>query len=146
MTTAILKKENIVLNAKLATKEEAIRFTGEVLVKQGYVDESYIEKMLEREQLTSTYMGNNVAIPHGTEDAKEAVHQSGIAVIQVPEGVSFGPDQEVKLLVGIAGKNNEHLEILSNIAIVLSDPDNIDQLVQAKSADEILSMFESVNA
>jgi mannitol PTS system EIIA component len=145
MTTEILTKANIVLNAKLATKEEAIRRTGEVLVSQGYVDASYIPKMLEREELASTYMGNFVAIPHGTEDSKSAVHTSGIAVVQVPDGVDFGEGRLVKLLVGIAGKNNEHLDILSNIAIVLSEEENIQTLVDAKSAEEILAIFESVN-
>jgi PTS system mannitol-specific IIA component len=145
MTTAILSKENIILNAKFSTKEEAIRRTGEVLVSQGYVDESYIQKMLEREELASTYMGNFVAIPHGTEDSKNAVHSSGIAVVQVPDGVDFGEGRIVKLLVGIAGKNNEHLDILSNIAIVLSEEENIQALVDAKSADDILAKFESVN-
>ncbi|MGG3924250.1 PTS sugar transporter subunit IIA, partial [Geobacillus thermodenitrificans] len=80
---SILKKENIVLNAQPKTKEEAIRLAGEVLVKQGYVDPSYIDAMLEREQLTTTYIGNNVAIPHGTEEAKSLVKQSGISIVQV---------------------------------------------------------------
>ncbi|HET6871709.1 MAG TPA: PTS sugar transporter subunit IIA [Sporolactobacillaceae bacterium] len=145
MTKAILSKENIILNAKFSTKEEAIRRTGEVLVSQGYVDESYIQKMLEREELASTYMGNFVAIPHGTEDSKNAVNSSGIAVVQVPDGVDFGEGRIVKLLVGIAGKNNEHLDILSNIAIVLSEEENIQALVDAQSADDILAKFESVN-
>jgi mannitol PTS system EIIA component len=145
MTTAILTKENIVLNAKFASKEEAIQRTGEVLVSQGYVEAAYIPKMLEREKLASTYMGNFVAIPHGTEDSKSAVLTSGIAIVQVPEGVDFGEGRLVKLLVGIAGKNNEHLDILSNIAIVLSEEENIQTLVEAQSAEDILAIFESVN-
>ncbi|WML42656.1 PTS sugar transporter subunit IIA [Neobacillus sp. PS3-40] len=145
MSKSILTKENIQLNATVGTKEEAIRLTGSVLVEKGYVDASYIEKMLEREELTSTYMGNYVAIPHGTEDSKEFVKDSGIAIIQVPQGVDFGGGNMVKLLIGIAGKNNEHLDILSNIAIVCSEEENIEKLVQATSAEEILSIFEGVN-
>lgn len=142
---SILSKENIRLNEVIGTKEEAIRLTGSVLVEKGYVDANYIEKMLEREALTSTYMGNFVAIPHGTEDSKGFVKQSGISIIQVPTGVDFGNGNIVKLLIGIAGKNNEHLEILSQIAIVCSEEENIDKLVSAKSAEEILSIFEGVN-
>lgn len=145
MSKSILTKENIQLNATVGTKEEAIRLTGSMLVEKGYVDASYIEKMLEREELTSTYMGNYVAIPHGTEDSKEFVKDSGIAIIQVPQGVDFGGGNMVKLLIGIAGKNNEHLDILSNIAIVCSEEENIEKLVQATSAEEILSIFEGVN-
>lgn len=142
---SILAKENILLNQSVGTKEEAIRLTGSILVEKGYVDASYIEKMLEREQLTSTYMGNFVAIPHGTEDSKQFVKESGISFIQVPQGVDFGGGNIVKLLIGIAGKGDEHLDILSNIAIVCSEEENIEKLVAAKSADEILSIFEGVN-
>jgi mannitol PTS system EIIA component len=142
---SILAKENILLNATVGTKEEAIRLTGSILVEKGYVDANYIEKMMEREQLTSTYMGNFVAIPHGTEDSKQFVKNSGISFVQVPQGVDFGGGNTVKLLIGIAGKDNEHLDILSQIAIVLSDEENIEKLVAAKSADEILALFEEVN-
>jgi PTS system mannitol-specific IIA component len=145
MTNSILTKDNIRLNETVGTKEEAIRLTGSILVDKGYVDAGYIEKMLEREELTSTYMGNFLAIPHGTEDSKQFVKESGISFIQVPQGVDFGNGNIVKLLIGIAGKNNEHLDILSNIAIVCSEEENIEKLVNATTAEEILSIFEGVN-
>jgi mannitol PTS system EIIA component len=145
MSKAILAKENILLNASVESKEEAIRLTGSILVDKGYVDADYIEKMLEREELTSTYMGNFVAIPHGTEDSKSFVKESGLSFIQVPQGVDFGNGNIVKLLIGIAGKDDEHLDILSSIAIVCSEEENIEKLVSAKSADEILAIFEEVN-
>ncbi|WP_129729721.1 MULTISPECIES: PTS sugar transporter subunit IIA [Bacillaceae] len=145
MSLPVLAKENIVLQAAMNNKEEAIRFTGDVLVKRGYVAPSYIEKMLEREELTSTYMGNFVAIPHGTEDAKESVKESGISIVQVPGGVDFGNGNIVKLLIGIAGKNNEHLDILSQIAIVCSEEENVEKIIHAASAEEILALFEEVN-
>ncbi|OLN23021.1 PTS mannitol transporter subunit IIA [Domibacillus antri] len=144
MNMSILSAENIVLNKAVATKEEAIRATGQVLVDRGYVEPSYIEKMLEREALTTTYMGNFVAIPHGTEDAKSAVKESGLSIIQVPDGVDFDGN-EVKLLIGIAGKGDEHLEILSQIAIVCSEEENVLQIVNASSKEEILAMFDEVN-
>jgi len=145
MSVQVLAKENIRLNVSIATKEEAISLTGQVLVDRGYVEAGYIEKMHAREVLTSTYMGNFVAIPHGTEDAKDLVKNSGISIIQVPEGVDFGGGNIVKVLIGIAGKNNEHLEILSNIAIVCSEEENIEKLVQAKTEEEILNLFAEVN-
>lgn len=145
MTNNILAKENIKLNTTVASKEEAIRLTGSILVERGYVDANYIEKMLEREELTSTYMGNFVAIPHGTEDSKQFVKESGISFVQVPQGVDFGGGNIVKLLIGIAGKNDEHLDILSNIAIVCSEEENIDKLVRATTAEEIIEIFEGVN-
>jgi PTS system mannitol-specific IIA component len=145
MTKKILSQENIVLNASFINKEEAIRSTGQILVEKGYVEPSYIEKMLEREELTSTYMGNYVAIPHGTEDAKKSVIASGLSIIQVPNGVDFGDGNIVKVLIGIAGKDGEHLEILSQIAIVCSEEENIQKIVEAKSAEEIIGLFAEVN-
>jgi PTS system mannitol-specific IIA component len=145
MTKQILSEENIILDANFTSKEEAIRATGKILVDQGYVEPSYIDKMLEREELISTYMGNFVAIPHGTEDAKKSINTSGLAVIQVPAGVDFGDGNMVKILIGIAGKDGEHLDILSQIAIVCSDEENIEKIVNADSAKEIISLFYEVN-
>jgi len=145
MTLPVLSKENIQLNKAVDTKENAIKMTGELLVARGYVQPSYIEKMLAREELTSTYMGNFVAIPHGTEEGKQSVNESGIAIIQVPEGVEFGEGNLVKLLIGIAGKGDEHLDILSQIAIVCSEEENVEKIVAARSTEEIMELFEGVN-
>ncbi|WP_208587804.1 PTS mannitol transporter subunit IICBA [Gracilibacillus suaedae] len=138
----LLREENIFLNQEFATKEEAIRFAGEVLVKNGYVEESYVDAMIDRENVTSTYMGNNVAIPHGTEEAKKAVLRSGFTVLQVPNGVDFD-GQEAKLIFGIAGKDGTHLDILSGIAVVCSDEENIEQMVKAKTTKELLDIINS---
>jgi len=145
MAKDVLAKENIKLNAALKNQEEAIRYTGGILVDNGYVEPSYVDKMLEREELTSTYMGNSVAIPHGTEDAKSAVMETGLSVVTVPDGVEFGDGNMVKILIGMAGKGDEHLEILSKIAIVLSEEENIQSLLDANSEEKILAIFEEVN-
>ncbi|MBA4603802.1 PTS sugar transporter subunit IIA [Thermoactinomyces mirandus] len=145
MALPVLAPENILFDAKVANKEEAIRLTGKLLVERGCVEPEYVDKMLEREQLTSTYMGNYVAIPHGTEEAKQNVKESGIVIIQVPDGVDFGNGNMVKLLIGIAGKGNDHLEVLSKIAIIISDEANVLKIVQSSSAEEIMSIFEGVD-
>ncbi|WP_088052341.1 PTS sugar transporter subunit IIA [Virgibacillus dakarensis] len=145
MTKEILSKDNIQLNVTLRDEEEAIRYTGDILVRNGYVEASYVEKMLEREEMTSTFMGNHVAIPHGTEDAKEAVLATGITVVTVPDGVDFGGGNIVKVLIGIAGKGDEHLDVLSDIAIVCSEEENIQQIVNAQSKEDILNLFNGVN-
>lgn len=145
MALPILTEENILLNQQLGTKEEAIRLAGQILVDNGYVEAGYIEKMLEREEMTSTFMGNFVAIPHGTDDAKKDVIESGITVIQVPNGVDFGEGNIVKLIFGIAGKGNDHLDLLSNIAITVSEVENVEKIVNATSPKDVLSFFEGVN-
>jgi mannitol PTS system EIIA component len=145
MSMTVLKKENIVLRASVADKTEAIRLAGNILVEQGYVEPTYVDKMFEREELTSTYMGNFVAIPHGTEDARSLVKQAGISVVQIPDGVDFGDGNIAKILIGIAGKNDEHLEILSKIAIVLSEEENIQKLIEAASEEDIIRLLNEVN-
>ncbi|MBU3568854.1 PTS mannitol transporter subunit IICBA [Priestia aryabhattai] len=137
----LLLEENVFLNQEFATKEEAIRFAGRALVDAGYVEESYIEAMIERDNMTSTYMGNDVAIPHGTEEAKKNVLKSGFTVVQVPLGVDFD-GQKVRLIFGIAGKDGTHLEILSGIAISCSDMENIEKMVKAQSARELMDIIE----
>jgi PTS system mannitol-specific IIC component len=137
---SLLRKENVFLNQEFANKEEAIRFAGRVLVDSGYVEESYIEAMIERDNMTSTFMGNDVAIPHGTEEAKKAVLKSGFTVLQVPQGVDFD-GEKVRLIFGIAGKDGTHLEILSGIAITCSDIANIEKMVKAETAEELMELL-----
>ncbi|MDQ0159263.1 PTS sugar transporter subunit IIA [Alkalibacillus salilacus] len=144
MAKDILTKDNIVLNAELNSKEEAVRYAGQILSNQGYVEASYIDKMLEREEVSTTYIGNQVAIPHGTEDAKSTVNETGLSVVIVPNGVDFDGN-EVNILIGIAGKGNEHLEILSKIALVCSEEENIQKLIHAETKDEILTILGGVN-
>lgn len=136
----LLRPENVFINQEFANKEEAIRFAGRALLNAGYVDESYIEAMIERDNMTSTYMGNDVAIPHGTEEAKKAVIKSGFTVLQVPNGVDFD-GQKVRLIFGIAGKDGTHLEILSGIAVTCSDMENIEKMAEAKTAQEIIDII-----
>ncbi|MFT8322989.1 MAG: PTS sugar transporter subunit IIA [Bacillus sp. (in: firmicutes)] len=142
---SILKEENIMLNSQASGKLEAIKKTGQLLVDNGYVSQDYIEEMLKREEMSSTYMGNFLAIPHGTDQSKGSVIHSGLSVLQVPNGVDFGDGNIVKLLIGIAGKDGEHLDILSQIAIVCSEEENVEKLVQATTEEEIIRILSEVN-
>ncbi|KAF1677563.1 MULTISPECIES: PTS sugar transporter subunit IIA [Bacillus] len=141
----VLAKKNIKLNQTAATKEEAIKIAGQTLIDNGYVTEDYIGKMFEREETSCTFMGNFIAIPHGTEEAKSEVLHSGISIIQIPDGVEYGEGNTAKVVFGIAGKNNEHLDILSNIAIICSEEDNIERLISAKSEEDLIAIFDEVN-
>ena len=140
----ILTPETIELKASLGSQEEAIRLAGTLLVENGHVEERYIDSMFEREKSVSTYMGNAVAIPHGTGDSKEWITTSGLSVITVPEGVEYGDGNVARLVIGIAGKGDEHLEILSRIATVCEDEENVDQIVRAETKEELLAFFEEV--
>ena len=138
--TSILKKNNIVLGLESVSKEEAIKRVGEILAKEGYVKEEYIQAMLEREEIVSTYIGMGVAIPHGVGEAKKEVKKSGIAVLQYPNGIKFG-DEVAYLVVGIAGVGDEHLTILSNIAMSLEDEGLVEKLRKTYDVNDILKVF-----
>ncbi len=144
MAKEILTTDNIEIGVNLSTKEEAIRYAGKVLLDNGYIEPAYIEKMIERDQVSTTYIGNQVAIPHGTEDAKESVEDTGLSIVITKESVSFDGN-DVNILIGIAAKGNEHLEILSKIAIVCSEEENIEKIINAKSKQEIIDIFGEVN-
>lgn len=132
----ILKIENIRTGLAPESKEEAIRRVGMLLHESGYVDAAYVDAMIERENLTTTYMGMGLAIPHGTSEAKTAVIKSGIAVLQYPEGVEFG-DEKAHLIIGIAGVGDSHLEILAKVSEALEDEEVLDRLSKSADASEI---------
>lgn len=140
----ILKKENIQLQKAVASSEEAINAAGGLLVQEGYVKGNYIEKMHAREAITSTYMGNLLAIPHGTEDSRTEVNESGLSVLLLEDEIDWGGNP-VQLVIGIAGKDGEHLDILSKIAIACSEEENVRNLLQSESAEEVLDFFSGVN-
>ena len=141
-----LKKQDIRLGQEINNKEEAIRKAGEILVENGYVDADYIPAMLEREEIVSTYMGNFIAIPHGTDEAKKSIKSTGISIIQIPGGVSFSKpeDKMVFIVFGIAGKDGEHLELLSKIAIFCSEQENVIKLVNATTEEEVIALLSEV--
>ena len=137
----VIVADDIKLGQKPVTKEEAIRAAGELLVKLGYVDESYIDAMQEREKLVSTYMGMGVAIPHGTTQAKGTVKKTGIVFIQYPEGVDFGAEK-AQLVFGIAGIGDEHLDLLSKLCTLLEDPALLETL---KTTDDVNWVLEQLS-
>ena len=136
----VFTKEGILLNQKAATKEEAIRQAGQLLVDRGCVDPSYIDAMLEREKIVTTYMGMGLAIPHGTTQAKGTVKKTGIVFVQYPDGVPFG-DEKAQLVFGIAGIGDEHLDMLAKVATALDDEEVIEKMKTTNDVDWILKQL-----
>ena len=136
----LLYRENVKVGCKADTQENVIRQVGQMLVDSGYVDQPYVDAMLEREKSFSTYMGNDLALPHGVESAKKAIKASGIAVMVFPEGTPWG-DETARIVVGIAGVGEDHLQILSVIADKMLEPGAADTLVNgdADTVYQILS-------
>lgn len=140
----LLYPQNVRVNCKADTKENVIRAVGQMLVDTGYVNPSYVDAMVKREESFSTFMGNELALPHGVEEAKKDVKASGIAVMVFPEGTDWSGEQ-VKVVVGIAGVGEEHLQILSAIAEVALEEGSIEQLISG-SQEVVYEMLKGGNA
>ena len=135
----LLQKKNILINCKTKEKEAVIREMGQLLCDSGYVEPGYIDGMLERENSFSTNIGNQIAIPHGVEAAKSKITNSGIAIMLFPEGIQWN-DDIVRIVIGIAAKGDEHLDILANIADKLSTEQAVSDMLHS-SVDEIYRMI-----
>ncbi|KSV58071.1 PTS sugar transporter subunit IIA [Acetivibrio ethanolgignens] len=126
----LLEKKNIRINCQPKSKNEVIQSVGQMLFESGYVKKDYIAAMVEREKTFSTNIGNGIALPHGTENAKREIISSGIAVQVFPEGTEWG-EEKVQVVIGIAGVGDAHLDILAHIAEKLSDPSEVGCLVKS---------------
>ncbi len=130
--------DGIQLGCATLPRVDAIRASGSLLVKLGCVDESYVDAMVERDKLTSVYLGMGVAIPHGTGTAKEFVKETGVVFQQYPDGVDFD-GENAYLVFGIAGKGEEHLEVLANICKILENEQVVEKLKTTTDVDWVLS-------
>ncbi|MEQ4531075.1 MAG: fused PTS fructose transporter subunit IIA/HPr protein [Mixta sp.] len=124
-----------------SNKEEAIRQVAAALTAAGNVGEGYVNGMLAREQQTSTYLGNGIAIPHGTTDTRDLVQQTGVQVFQFPQGIAWGDEQTAYVVIGIAARSDEHLALLRQLTHVLSDDDVAAQLRTTDSAEALRSLL-----
>ena len=129
------------LEAAARSAEEAIRVTGGVLVEVGAVAESYVDAMLAREQSVSTYMGEGFAIPHGTVESKGTVQRNALSFVRFPDGVDWNGN-DVRVAIGIAAVGDDHIGILSKLAMILVDPDQAKQLREASDTDTVLALLQ----
>jgi len=143
--TDIVTRDLIIASGSATTKEDAIREAGNLLLKAEAVTPAYVEAMLERERSITTYMGSYLAIPHGTNTSKEAIRHSAVSLVRYVNPIDWGGGQ-VRIVVGIAGVNNEHLDILSKIAIIFSDEDEAAKMLEATTVDELYQLLGDVNA
>lgn len=141
MDKLILNENNVLLGVGSESKTQAVERVGNLLVRNGYVQEEYIEGMKERENDVTSYIGNGIAIPHGMPDYKKYIKSSGITVVQYPEGVDFGDGNTAYIVIGIAGRNDEHMGILSSIAIVCQYEENVNKLKCARTKKEVIKIL-----
>lgn len=139
----VLMKENIVLNCKAATPEEAIINAGSLLLKSGYIKSGYIKGMLSRDQNFSVYLGNMLAIAHGEKKARDQILRTGISVLIYPEGIDWHGNQ-VKVVLGLAAIGNEHMEIIGRCAEIFGDREKVSEFVQCKDRNQIYQLFSGI--
>lgn len=136
----VIQLDGIKLNLPSVSKEEAITEAGKLLRELGYVDGAYIPAMLEREELVTTYIGMGLAIPHGTTHGDDVIHKTGIVLLQYPDGIQFG-DEKAQLVIGIAGKGGEHMEVLSKICLALEDEAVLNKMKTTNDKEWILKQL-----
>lgn len=139
---SILSENKVMMNATAADKYEAIKMAGQLLVDAGHVTEEYIAKMLDREEVVSTYMGEGLAIPHGTKEGRPFIKSTGLSILRFPEGVDFGGDEPAFVVIGIAAAGDGHMEVLTNVAMIFSEDGAIDRVMSAATPAEVLAIFE----
>ncbi len=138
----VLSREAMITGLPSVEKAEAIRYVGSLLAENGHIDASYVDAMLEREETVSTYLGNGVAMPHGTFESRDAVHSTGIVVAQYPEGIDWGVGT-AHLVIGLAAVGDDHVQVLSHIAEALQDEEVAEQLWTTTDADFLYQVLSS---
>jgi phosphocarrier protein FPr len=138
-----LSANHVRVGGKAADKSEAIRLAAGLLIEQGNIEPGYADSMLAREKVANTYLGNGIAIPHGIPKDRGLIRQTGVAVLQVPDGVEWNPGEKVYLVVGIAAKSDEHLQILTNLTDVLSDTGEAERLAHTSNPQDIVDRLSS---
>jgi len=142
MALDVLSLGQVRIHSGGATREEAMKEAADILEAAGAVTSRYFDAMRQREETVSTYMGNELAIPHGTNETKAEILASALSITRYDGGVDWG-GEPVTFVVGIAGRGDEHLEILSQIAILFSDEDEVATLKAAQSPEELFQLVSA---
>ena len=138
----VLIKESIQTNKSFTDNKEATVAAGKILFENGYVQEEYIDSMLEKLETQSfaTYRGNGVAIPHGMAEGSKYVKNTGISIIQVPNGVEWN-EERAYIVVGIAANSDDHMNVLASLADAIEDPDEAKKLWSESSVERIFDLL-----
>ena len=125
------------------SKPEAIQAVAEKMIKSGLVKDDYTQAMFDRDAQISTFLGNGIAIPHGTTDKRSSVIETGLKVIYYPQGIKWDEDNNIAyVVVGIAAKNNEHLDILRQLTRAVIAEDTIDRIQSVKKPEDLLTILQ----
>lgn len=141
---AVLALDSIVLEGRAATRDAAIEEAGQLLVAEGAVPDAYVLAMHDRERSVSTYMGNGLAIPHGTDEAKRLVLRTAISYVRYPSTVTWDGERRAEFVVAVAGTGDDHLRVLSRLAKIFVDPEQVEQLRLAQTPEQVHALLDGV--
>lgn len=142
--STVLRRDAIFLGRASESMSDAIEFVGRELVDRGIVGERYIDGMRRREETVSTFLGNGVALPHGTFETKGEVKGTAIVIAQYPDGITWGGD-EVHLVIGLAAEGDDHVQVLSQLAEILQDEETCRRLWTTDDADYVYETLTAVS-
>ncbi|MGV8913593.1 MAG: PTS sugar transporter subunit IIA [Rhodoglobus sp.] len=140
----VLELNQIKAAGTARTKEEALAEAAEILISAGAVSPEYLDYMKAREELTSTFMGNFLAIPHGTNEGKDTILSSALSFVRYADPLDWDGN-EVRFVVGIAGKDGGHMDTLAAVATIFSDNDEVQKLIDASSEDDLMALLSELN-
>ena len=139
----VLAPSSIVLGGRASTRDAAIDEAGRLLVEAGAVEPSYVDSMHAREESVSTHMGNGLAIPHGTNDAKSLIRRTAISFVRYDDPVDWN-GKPAEFVIGIAGAGDDHLSLLAKVAETFVDDTRVAALRSATTADDVLAVLDVV--
>jgi mannitol/fructose-specific phosphotransferase system IIA component len=141
VTDVLLKREAVRLGLRAVSRTEAIQQAGEVLVEIGAVDAAYVDAMHDREEVLSSYVGEDFALPHGTDASRKFIRRPAVAFLQYPEGIDWSGDP-VRACIAIAAHSDEHTEVMARLAQILLDPDKAELLKSSSDPQDIVDLLE----
>ncbi|MCX8648878.1 PTS sugar transporter subunit IIA [Gilliamella sp. B2776] len=138
-----LTADDILIIDGYYSKSQAIQTVAENMIKAGLVKDNYTQAMLDRDAQISTFLGNGIAIPHGTTDKRNSIIETGLKVIYYPQGIRWDEDNNIAyVIVGIAAKNNEHLNVLRQLTRAVIDEDTIERIQSVKKPEDLLTILQ----
>lgn len=125
------------------SKQDAIRAVSEKMINAGLVKNDYTQAMFDRDAQISTFLGNGIAIPHGTTEKRDSIIETGLKVIYYPQGIKWDEDNNIAyVVVGIAAKSNEHLDILRKLTRAVIADDTLERILAVKTPEQLLAILQ----
>lgn len=143
MSNLKLTPEDIAIIEGAYSKQQAIELVSNNMIQAGFVAQDYTQAMLDRDSQISTFLGNGIAIPHGTTEKRDSVLKTGLKVIYFPQGINWDEDNNTAyVVIGIAAKANEHLDILRQLTRAVIAEDTLERIKQVKTPDDLLAIIQ----